>query len=152
MFKTTSKTLILSMTTLLLLSACQAENHEAGPIVTVPPVVQNPPPTEATIALHNIQNRTFDTTDKVQLQSTIVATLQDLSYTIDKADATSVTATKSNGHVQHMAVTLRDHGPKETLVHAAALNGGTPIDDALPYKQFFTVLEKAMLLTANDAE
>ena len=48
------------------------------------------------VQLRSIQTRTFDTTDKEKTLRTIISTLQDLSFVIDKADATlgTVSATK----------------------------------------------------------
>ena len=102
----------------------------------------------------SIQSRVFDTTDKAKTQRTIIATLQDLGFVIDKADATlgTVSATKLNGYAMRMTVSVRDHGTKQTLVRASAQYNQTAIEDPLPYQQFFTALEKAMFLTAHDAD
>jgi hypothetical protein len=127
----------------LLLAGCQTDSRD-----------QVLATSESQVALRSIQSRVFDTTDKAKTQRTIIATLQDLGFVIDKADATlgTVSATKLNGYAMRMTVSVRDHGTKQTLVRASAQYNQTSIEDPLPYQQFFTALEKAMFLTAHDAD
>ncbi len=127
----------------LLLAGCQTDSRD-----------QVLATSESQVALRSIQSRVFDTTDKAKTQRTIIATLQDLGFVIDKADATlgTVSATKLNGYAMRMTVSVRDHGTKQTLVRASAQYNQTAIEDPLPYQQFFTALEKAMFLTAHDAD
>src|SRR5690348_7544769 len=63
------------------------------------------------VALRAIQSRTFDTTDKNKTLRTVIATLQDLGFIIDKADSTlgTVSATKLNGYNLRMTVSIREH-------------------------------------------
>src|SRR5918995_3352263 len=67
---------------------------------------------ESQLALRQIQTRAFDTTDRERMLRTIIATLQDLSFVVDKADATlgSVSSTKLNGYQLRMTVTVRPRG------------------------------------------
>jgi hypothetical protein len=127
----------------LLLAGCQTDSRD-----------QVLATSESQVALRSIQSRVFDTTDKAKTQRTIIATLQDLGFVIDKADATlgTVSATKLNGYAMRMTVSVRDHGTKQTLVRASAQYNQTAIEDPQPYQQFFTALEKAMFLTAHDAD
>ncbi len=128
---------------LMLLTACQTDSRNQALVSS-----------ESQVALRSMQSRVFDTTDKPQEQRTIIATLQDLGFVIDKADATlgTVSATKLNGYAMRMTVSVRDHGTKQTLVRASAQYNQTAIEDPLPYQQFFTALEKAMFLTAHNAD
>jgi len=127
----------------LMLAGCQTDSRD-----------QVLATSESQVALRSIQSRVFDTTDKANTQRTIIATLQDLGFVIDKADATlgTVSATKLNGYAMRMTVSVRDHGAKQTLVRASAQYNQTAIEDPQPYQRFFTALEKAMFLTAHDAD
>ena len=51
-----------------------------------------------------------------------------------------------------MTVTVRDHGKKQLLVRASAQYNAAAIVDPQPYQEFFAALEKAMFLTAHDAD
>lgn len=106
------------------------------------------------VQLRSIQTRAFDTTDKEKTLRTIISTLQDLEFVIDKADATlgTVSATKLKYYALRMTVTVRPRGETQLLVRANAQYGLKPITDPEPYQQFFTSLEKAMFLTAHQAD
>lgn len=141
--RTTVKKTACAALVVLMLAGCQTDSRD-----------QVLATSESQVALRSIQSRVFDTTDKAKTQRTIIATLQDLGFVIDKADATlgTVSATKLNGYAMRMTVSVRDHGAKQTLVRASAQYNQTAIEDPQPYQQFFTALEKAMFLTAHDAD
>jgi hypothetical protein len=104
--------------------------------------------------LRSIQTRAFDTKDKVKTLRTVIATLQDLDFVIDKADSTLgiVSATKLENYFLRITVTVRPRGETQLLVRANAQYNVEPIKDPKLYQQFFTSLEKAMFLTAHDAD
>lgn len=106
------------------------------------------------VQLRSIQTRAFDTTDKERTLRTIISTLQDLEFVIDKADATlgTVSATKLKHYALRITVTVRPRGETQLLVRANAQYNVTPIADPEPYQQFFAALEKAMFLTAHQAD
>jgi hypothetical protein len=106
------------------------------------------------VQLRSIQTRAFDTTDKEKTLRTIIATLQDLGFVIDKADATlgTVSATKLKNYALRITVTVRPRGETQLLVRANAQYNIQPINDPEPYQQFFAALEKAMFLTAHQAD
>jgi hypothetical protein len=106
------------------------------------------------LKLRSMQSRAFDTTDRERTLRTIIATLQDLGFVIDKADATlgTVTATKLDRYALRMTVTVRPRGETQLLVRANAQYELTPVEDPLPYQQFFAALQKAMFLDAHDVE
>lgn len=106
------------------------------------------------VQLRSIQTRAFDTTDKEKTLRTVIATLQDLEFVIDKADATlgTVSATKLKHYALRITVTVRPRGETQLLVRVNAQYNVTPITDPEPYQQFFTALEKAMFLTAHQAD
>jgi hypothetical protein len=110
---------------------------------------------ESQVKLRSMQSRAFDTTDTKKMMQTIISTMQDLNFVIDKADLTlgSVTGTKFvNNCSVIMTVTVRSRGEKQLLVRANAQVGIKSIDDAATYQDFFTALEKAMFLTAQQVD
>ena len=104
------------------------------------------------VELRSYQSRAFDTTDIEKTLRTVIATLQDLGFVIDKADATlgMVSATKLSGYQMRITVTVRPRGEKQLLVRANAQYQTKAVEDPQPYQDFFTALEKAMFLTAQE--
>lgn len=109
---------------------------------------------ESQVRLRQMQTRAFDTTDKELMLRTVIATLQDLGFVIDKADATlgSVSATKLDKYRLRMTVSVRPRGEEQLLVRASAQYNIVAVTDPQPYQQFFTALEKAIFLEAHDVE
>ena len=110
---------------------------------------------QSQVQLRSIQTRAFDTTDKEKMLRTIISTLQDLDFVLDRADLTlgSVTGSKFiRGRVLRMSVTVRPRGETQLLVRASAEYGLKAIDDPLPYQDFFNVLEKSIFLTAHQVD
>ena len=109
---------------------------------------------ESQVQIRQIQTRAFDTTDRKKTLRTVIATLQDLGFVIDKADHElgTVSGTKLDGYSLRMTVTIRSRGKSQTLVRANATYNVTPIEDPQPYQQFFIALEKAMFLTAHEVD
>lgn len=109
---------------------------------------------ESQVKLRSIQTRYFETTDKQKTLETIIATLQDLGFVIDKAsyELGSVSATKVSGYRVRMTVTAIPRGSEQTSVRANAQYNITPITDPTIYQQFFAALEKSMFLTAHTEE
>ncbi|MGH1376001.1 MAG: hypothetical protein ACRBCK_06595 [Alphaproteobacteria bacterium] len=109
---------------------------------------------ESQVAIRQIQTRAFDTVDRTKTLRTVIATLQDLGFVIDKADNElgTVSGTKLDGYSLRMTVTVRPRGKKQTLVRANATYNVTPVEDPQPYQQFFTALQKAMFLTAHEVD
>lgn len=106
------------------------------------------------VAIRQIQTRAFDTTDRKKTLRTVIATLQDLGFVIDKADDDlgTVSGTKLDGYSLRMTVTVRPRGEKQTIVRANAQYNITAVEDPEPYQQFFVALEKAMFLTAQQVD
>jgi len=110
---------------------------------------------ESQVKLRSIQTRAFDTTDKKKMMQTVISTMQDLDFVIDKADFTlgSVTGSKFLGQaVVTMSVTVRTRGEKQLLVRANAQYGIRSVEDPATYQDFFTALEKAIFLTAQQVD
>lgn len=110
------------------------------------------------VALRAIQSKAFDTRDQQKTLRTIIATLQDLGFVIDRADSElgTVSGTKMDNYVITMSVTAQPLG-KRMVVRANATYipyNGVPMSivDAKPYQDFYAALEKAMFLTAHEVE
>ncbi len=109
---------------------------------------------ESQVSLRVMQSRLFDTQDKEKALRTVIATLQDLAFVIDKADATlgTVSATKAGRYPLRMSVTVQPKGTAQMRVRANAQVGLEAVEDPVPYQQFFEALSKAMFLTAHTDE
>jgi len=131
---------------LALLSACQTDSRE-----------QLLKTGKSQVALRSIQSRVFDTNEKKKTLRTVIATMQDLGFVVDKADAVlgSVSGTKfdqttfSLPYRLRMTVTVRQRGDTQLMVRANAQYNITPVEDPEPYQNFFNALSKAMFLEAN---
>ena len=125
---------------MVLLTGCQTDSRE-----------QVFATSQSQLALRQIQSRAFDTTDREKMLRTVIATLQDLSFVIDKADAGlgSVSGTKLDGYQLRMTVSVRPRGDGQLIVRANAQYNITPVEDPEPYQQFFAALEKSVFLTAH---
>jgi starvation-inducible outer membrane lipoprotein len=106
------------------------------------------------VELRSFQTRTFDMTDKQKMLSTVIATLQDLGFIIDKADEDLglVTATKYSGYQIRMSVIVQPRGETQLAVRASALYNDKAIEEPMPYQDFFTALEKSLFLTAHQVD
>lgn len=109
---------------------------------------------QSAVALRSFQQRAFDTTDKEKTLRNVIATLQDLSFVVDKADLDlgTVSATKLSGYQLRITVTVRPRGETQLLVRANAQYMDKAVDDPKPYQDFFVSLEKSMFLTAHQVD
>lgn len=106
------------------------------------------------VELRSYQTRAFDTTDKEVTLRTVISTLQDLGFVVDKADNVlgTVSATKLDGYLLRMTVSVRSRGESQLLVRANANYQAEAVEDPEPYQQFFNAFEKAMFLTAHQVD
>ena len=112
------------------------------------------------VQLRSYQTRAFDTADREKTLRTLIATMQDLGFVIDKADAGlgSVSGTKLAGYELRMTATVRPRGTGQLIIRVSAQykpNGNAnapavPIEDAAPYRDFFAALAKALFLEAQE--
>ncbi len=109
---------------------------------------------QSAVQLRSYQERAFDTADKEQTLRSVIATLQDLGFVLDKADLDLgvVSATKLSGYQLRVTVTVRPRGSSQMLVRANAQQGELAVEDPKPYQDFFAALEKSMFLTAHQVE
>ena len=127
---------------LLLVSGCQSSEQEL--LKT----------DKGQVEIRRMQTRAYDTTDREKTLRTVIATLQDLGFVVDKADATlgSVTATKLKGYNLIMTVTVRPRNEKQLLVRASAQFNIQAVSDPQPYQDFFTSFSKAIFLEAHQVD
>lgn len=136
---TYTKTIVLLFLGVYAIAGCSSTPHEA--------VFE----TASAVELRSYQSRAFDTTDRKLTLRTILAALQDLGFVIDKADAElgMVSATKLDDDELRVSITVRLRGETQLMVRVNATHAYQSIQNPEPYQDFFTVLEKAMFLTAN---
>jgi len=106
------------------------------------------------VKLRAIQTRAFDTTNKEKMLRTVIATLQDLGFVVDKADDIlgTVSGTKLDRYALRMTVSVRPRGETQLLVRANAQYNIYAVEDPEPYQQFFDALSKAIFLTAHQVD
>lgn len=108
----------------------------------------------------SFQTRAFETTDREKTLRAIIATMQDLGFVVDKADATlgSVSATKLAFYEIKMTATVRPRGSNQLLVRANAqfkpgpAANAVPINEPGPYQDFFAALGKSLFLEAQQVD
>ena len=105
---------------------------------------------ESQVKIRQMQTRYFDTADKKKAMESVIATLQDLGFIIDKAsfDLGSVSATKLKGYSLRMTVNVMPRGQR-MVVRANAQYHVQAVTDPEPYQQFFDSLSKSMFLQAH---
>lgn len=106
------------------------------------------------VQLRQIQTREYDTLDKRDTLRSVIATLQDLGFVIDKADydLATITATKLQDYQVRMTVTVRERDGSRLAVRANARFNEQPIEDPAAYQDFFSALDKAMFLTLHKVD
>lgn len=106
------------------------------------------------VQVRQMQTREYDTLNKRDTLRSILATLQDLGFVIDKADydLATVTATKLQDYQIRMTVTVRERDSERLAVRANARFNDETIEDPRAYQDFFTVLDKAMFLTMHQVD
>lgn len=109
---------------------------------------------DSQLQMREIQTREYDTLDKRDTLRSVLATLQDLGFVIDKADydLATITATKLREYEIRMTVTVRQRGENRLAVRANARHNQRPIEDPLAYQDFFAALDKSMFLTLHDVD
>ena len=106
------------------------------------------------LEMRQIQTREYDTLDKSMTMRSVIATLQDLGFTIDQADADlgTVTATRLHEYTMRMTVTVVERDNQRVSVRANARINEDSVTDAATYQDFFVVLDKAMFLTLHKVD
>jgi hypothetical protein len=116
--------------------------------------------TGSQLQVRSYQTRAFETADREKTLRAIIATMQDLGFVIDKADATlgSVSGTKLASYELRMTATVRPRGTTQLLVRVSAQGkpkptaAAKPIEDPAPYRDFFAALSKSLFLEAQQVD
>ena len=106
------------------------------------------------LEMRQLQTRQYDTLDKTLTMRSVIATLQDLGFTIDQADAElgTITATRYHESTMRITVTVVQRAKEKVSVRANARIGESAIYDAETYQDFFVALDKAMFLTLHKVD
>ena len=110
---------------------------------------------ESQLELRSIQTRSFDTSDKEKMMRSVMATLQDLDFVVNKADYDLgiVTGTKfAQNQVLKMTVIVREKDKNQLLVRANVQFGIKAINSPGPYQDFFDALSKSVFLTGQQID
>ncbi len=104
--------------------------------------------------IRQMQTREYETLNKRDTLRSVLSTLQDLGFVIDKADydLATITATKLQDYQIRMTVTVRERNSERLAVRANARFNTKQIDDPLAYQDFFVALDKAMFLTLHNVD
>jgi len=137
-----NKAIILSWL-ILFTSACTTTHHGALENDSAKSQVQK----------RDYESRVFDTKDKMRIMQSVVATLQDLNFVINKADVELgiVSAVKYEHNREYkMTVLVRARGTSQIVVRANASVGSAAIEDPQAFQNFFKSLSQAMFLDAKE--
>lgn len=140
-------TIVAAAAMALSLAACQRPDQVAPDVLSAKPAVE----------LRAMQTRAYDTTDRNKTLRAIVATLQDMGYTLDKVEPLAGTVSATKLSTLRLTATVYPRGASQMTVRANAMvkieARNTQVDDPQFYqKLFFEPLSKAMFLQALQVE
>jgi len=105
------------------------------------------------VETRNYQSRTFDTGDKKMVLRSVISTMQDLGFIIDRADETLGTVSGTSfKNDSKMTVSVRPSGTKQMIVRANASAGLYEITSPVAYQNFFNALSQSLFLDAHTIE
>lgn len=106
------------------------------------------------LATRQVQTRSYEVNNKEMAMRSVIATLQDLGFTIDQADLGLgvITATRLHEYTMRMTVTVVDQDDFTMSVRASARIDEDTVRDAVTYQDFFAALDKAMFFTRNNID
>ena len=111
---------------------------------------------KSAVELRSIQSRAFETGDKKKVYRAVLATLQDLGYTVTELEPDAGTATGDKLAILKLTASVYSRGATRTIVRANAIvklgpqvQQGHQVDAPEFYqKRFFEPLSKALFLEA----
>ena len=105
------------------------------------------------VETRNYQSRMFDTGDKQMVLRSVISTMQDLGFIIDRADETLGTVSGTSfTNASKMTVSVRPSGKIQMLVRANAQAGLREITNPMAYQNFFNALSQSLFLDAHMVE
>lgn len=115
---------------------------------------------KSALELRTMQSRIFETGDTARVYRAVLATMQDLGYTITKLEPNAGTVTGDKLAQLTMTVTVYRRGTERSIVRANAIVKTQPqehrahqVDAPEFYQQrLFEPLSKALFLTAQDVD
>lgn len=112
---------------------------------------------KSAVELRAMQTRAFDTTDRNKTLRAVIATLQDLGYTVEKVEPPAGTVTATKLATLRMTSTVYARGTTQLAVRSNAIvklpGKDTQVDAPEFYQRlFFEPLSKAMFLSALQVE
>jgi hypothetical protein len=112
-------------------------------------------PSVAQLRLRAFQSRTFDVQDRPLALRGVVAALQDLGFSIERADeplglVTAARFAEPNFYdVVRVTVTVRPVREGRILIRVTAIYNNKPIEDPKIYQNFFATLERSLFVSRN---
>jgi hypothetical protein len=106
------------------------------------------------LEMRSIQTREYESLDKTMTMRAVIATLQDLGFTIDQADVGVgvITGTRREVMDMRMTITVAPKTAERVSVRANARVGEKSITQAETYQDFFVALDKAVFLARNNVD
>jgi len=105
------------------------------------------------VQTRNYQSRAFDTNDLAMVLRSIISTMQDLGFIIDKADEILGTVSGTSfANRSKLTVSVRQMGQNRIVVRANAQAGLQEISDPIAYQNFFNSLSQSLFLDAHIIE
>jgi hypothetical protein len=112
-------------------------------------------PSVAQLRLRSFQSRTFDVQDRPLALRGVIAALQDLGFSVERADeplglVTAARFAEPNFYdVVRVTVTVRPVTEGRILIRVTAIYNNKPIDDPKIYQNFFATVERALFVSRN---
>ena len=109
-------------------------------------------PTEEQLKLRSYQSRSFEISDRKRAIRGVMATLQDLGFIIERANAelglvTAARFAEPNYYdVIAVTVTVRPQAGGKMLIRANAIYDNAPLEDPKAYQNFFASLQRALFI------
>lgn len=107
---------------------------------------------QSQVQMRNYQSRSFDTSDRALVLRSVISTMQDLGFIIERADEKLGTISGTSFiNSSKLTVSVRTIG-KKVVVRANAQAGLNAIEDPVPYQNFFDSLGQSLFLENNKVQ